>query len=69
MKGKVKRKRPRKRNPARNMTGRQQGTESGRKQNPSNLLSFGPQKNLERQEFNRAQRKEVKQAMRWKGSC
>ena len=30
---------------------------------------FGPQTNLERQEFNRAQRKEVKQAMRWKGSC
>ena len=40
MKGKVKRKRPRKRNPARNMPRRQQGTESGRKQNPSNLLSF-----------------------------
>lgn len=37
---KVTRKRPCKRNPARNMQCRQQGTECGRKQNPSNLLSF-----------------------------
>ena len=33
-------KRPCKRNPARNMQRRQQGNECGRKQNPSNLLSF-----------------------------